>query len=186
MNLAHRQPFGEGNSPSESEAHLAGRSFHRMMDDLFSGTPETREDADNHLLQRGLDLKIDIEDHPGIKARLYHQTSLGSGEYIERVGLYEHGDTDEDWGPKICDYVSGSGDQTARRYDAPNVEARKIADSIELGDDNELDELKTAFDGLNLEIAMGLNGAPVGVEEVSGLRDLLATGTPLPYDNPEN
>lgn len=183
MNLAHRQPFGEGNNPSESEAYLAGRSFHRMMDDLFRETPEAREDAKSHSLQRRLDLKIDIKGHRGIKARLYHQTNLVSGDYAERVGLYERGVDDADWGPKICDYVSGSGDQRACRYDAPNAEARKLANSVEISDETVLDELKTALNGLNLEIAMGLNGMPVGVEEVDGLRDLLSTATPLPYDN---
>ena len=157
-----------------------------MMDDLFRETPETREDASSRLLQRRLDLKIDIKGHPGLKARLYHQTNLVSGDYAEKVGLYERGVDDADWGPKICGYVSGSGDQRACRYDAPNAEARKLADSIEISDNNVFDELKAAFNGLNLEVAMGLNGAPVGVEEINGLRDLLSTGTPLPYDNFES
>lgn len=183
MNLAHRQPFGEGNNPSESEAYLAGRSFHRMMDDLFRETPEAREDANSRLLKRRLDLKIDIKDHPGIKARLIHYIDLGSGDYSERVGLYERGADDSDWGPKICDYVSDSDDQRACRNDALSMEARKLADSIELNDDNVLDELKMVFNGLALETAMGLNGMPVGVEEVDGLRDLLSAATPLPYDN---
>lgn len=77
-------------------------------------------------------------------------------------------------------YLYNSGEQTVRRLDAPGAEARKIADSIELRDDNAPDLLKAVSDGIKLEIAMGLNGVTVGVEEVSGLRDLLMTGIPLP------
>lgn len=102
MELTPRLPFGEGNRPSQSEAFLAGKSFRTMMDGLLRA-PETHGETDGNTLYQDLELKIGVEDHPGMKALLYHRTDLGSGECGEKVGLYECGDKGEDWGPKVCD-----------------------------------------------------------------------------------
>jgi hypothetical protein len=175
--LSFRQPFGEDYEPSDSDAELAKNSFHQAMDSLLDRRTEADMEVNALFIIQRLDVHIAAQGHPSILAKLYRQTNIRSGGCRETVRLYEQDRPDD---PKrICDYVTGNGVTVTRRYDYDDLyDMPGGTDFIDEADTNAT--LRDAVENINLAFAMRLNGAPVGSDEINGLRDFLAQGTPQP------
>jgi hypothetical protein len=180
VSMEFRTPFGEGNEPSESEANLGAQSFHGMIDNLLESPAADQEMARHLLLQRSY-LRMTLDNGEKIVAKIYRQSRVNDGGYYEIVSLHEWDENDaEGRGHHICDYSSGPESKKVTRTDRFSKEALELLDSIKLTDDNLEETARGMQDSLRLQAAMKLNMRPVGVEEISGLRNFLANGENLP------